>query len=324
MSKSKVIYCTYFDKGYLLKGLALHASLIKYDPSAKLWVLCMDEYTKTLLDRMKLRGVTTVALKDFEDKELKTAKSNRSLVEYYWTCTPSVPLYVLKHNPTVDIVAYLDADLFFYTAPQIIIDELNQGSMYIVEHRYPPAEQYRDNVNGRFNVAVTYFRNDKNGIACMKDWRAKCNEWCYLKEEPGRFGDQLYLNEWPHKFKGVVISQNLGVDAAPWNIAKYSVTSKNNSAYIDHDQLVVYHFHQLDYFAPGQFDLARGYKFSHAIENYIYKPYLKTLDEVYAKVKKIDSDFRLIPPKRSISVKIKSKVSKYFGPLYWRLRGLIQ
>ena len=103
-----------------------------------------------------------------------------------------------------------------------------------------------------------------------------------------------------------------------------SVTSKNNSAYIDHDQLVVYHFHQLDYFAPGQFDLARGYKFSHAIENYIYKPYLKTLDEVYAKVKKIDSDFRLIPPKRSISAKIKSKVSKYFGPLYWRLRGLIQ
>ena len=322
MNKSKVIYCTYFNQNYLLKGLAMHASLIAHEPSAKLWILCMDDYTKDIIDRMRLAGVTTITLAEFEDKELKIAKGNRSLVEYYWTCTPSLPRYILKKNPQIDLVTYLDADLYFYSSPAPIFRELGNNSLYIVEHRYPPAETYRDNISGRFNVAVNVFRNDTIGKACLNYWRAKCNEWCYLKEEPGRFGDQLYLNEWPAKFKKLVISQNLGVDAAPWNIAKYSVTKKKDRVFIDQHELVVYHFHQLEYYNPANYEFAHGYLFTPAVKQYIYQPYIQAMNQAYALTKQYDPTYQLVPPPKPISAKIKAMISKYFGSTYWYLRGL--
>jgi len=324
MSKSKVIYCTYFNKNYLLKGLALHASLVKFDPSAKLWILCMDNCTKELLDRMALKGVTTIALADFEDEELKIAKTNRSLVEYFWTCTPSVPRYVLRKNREIDMAFYLDADLFFYSSPEPIFKEFGTSSIYMVEHRYPEGEMYRCDISGRFNVAVNIFRNDKEGNACVNYWRAKCNEWCYLKEEPGRFGDQLYLNEWPTKYKKVTISLNLGVDAAPWNISKYSVSEKKGETYINQDKLIIYHFHQLEYYTPQNYIFAEGYSFSTPIKDYIYKPYIQALNTAFAMAKKFDPNYKLIPQIKSPYVKLKRVVSKYFGPTYWYLRGIFQ
>ena len=114
MKIDNIVYCTYFDKGFLLKGLALHASLIKFNPDAKLWILAFDKFTEELLKKMKLKGVTVIALEDFEDKELLAVKPSRHPVEYYWTCTPSWALYVLKNNSDAKYIVYLDADMLFY------------------------------------------------------------------------------------------------------------------------------------------------------------------------------------------------------------------
>lgn len=324
MKKPIVRYCTYFNKNYLLKGLALHSSLVRHDPGAKLDILCMDDYTKNLLDKMALKGVTTIALTDFEDDELQLAKSNRSLVEYFWTCTPSLPRYVLKKHPNTELIFYLDADLYFYSSPKPIIKELGSNSIYIVEHRYPADQKHRDNISGRFNVAVNIFRNDKTGKACLERWRNQCNEWCYLKEEPGRFGDQLYLNEWPDRYMNTVISKNLGVDAAPWNIMQYKVRKTNQELLINNYPLIVYHFHQLEYYNPASYTYAHGYRFEKAVITNIYQPYIKELNKVLLKVKQIDSSYELKVPIKPISVKIKSTISKYAGPIYWRIRGIWQ
>lgn len=324
VKKPKIRYTTYFNKYYLLKGLALHTSLIQHDPTAKLDILCMDDYTKDILDRLKLKGVTTIALSDFEDDALKEAKSNRSLVEYFWTCTPSLPRYVLAKHPELDMVSYFDADLFFYSSLKPIFAEIGDKSIYMVEHRYPDDQKYRDDISGRFNVAVQFWRNNKIGHACINWWRDKCNEWCYLKEEPGRFGDQLYLNQWPKLFKSIAISKNLGVNAAPWNIAQYKVAKKKGEVYINSDKLVVYHFHQLEYFNPDNYDYAHGYQFDQSTVKHIYQPYIKALNRELKRVQHLDPTFELIPPKKPLSAILKSKVSKYFGPLYWHLRGLWQ
>lgn len=36
------VYCTYFDHNYLSRGVALHRSLQRHAPGARLWVCCED------------------------------------------------------------------------------------------------------------------------------------------------------------------------------------------------------------------------------------------------------------------------------------------
>lgn len=302
--KQKLIYCTYFNKAYLQKGLALHASLVRHNPTAKLWILCMDDYTKELLDKMKLKGVTTISLSSFEDQQLLKAKKNRSLVEYFWTCTPSLPLYVLNHNKQAQHVIYLDADLFFYSSLSPILKEMGKKSIYIVEHRYPEDQKYRDNISGRFNVGLIVFKRDDQGLSCLKRWRKQCNQWCYLKPENGKMGDQMYLNEWPNLYTNLSISKNLGVNAAPWNINQYQVTKKNNQTYINKDKLIFYHFHQLEILGQSQFRYAHGYKFSKNTVNHIYNSYIKELKNQHKVIISFDPSFKIIPNKPSLSDRI--------------------
>jgi hypothetical protein len=92
-------FCTYFDRNYLPRALALYRSLREHCSEFRLWELCMDEATHEALTQLKLPEVERIALNDLErnDDLLLRAKQNRSQVEYYFTCTPSLPLYVLSH-----------------------------------------------------------------------------------------------------------------------------------------------------------------------------------------------------------------------------------
>jgi len=110
-------YCTYFDAGYLVSGLTLYHSL-KNESSSPflLWVLCLDQTAKDALDERANQNIRTISLRDLEesDPELLSIKGTRSLVEYYFTCTPCLPWYILKTHEEVKDITYLDSDIFFF------------------------------------------------------------------------------------------------------------------------------------------------------------------------------------------------------------------
>ena len=97
-------FCTYFDCHYLARALVLYDSLKRHGGDFKLWMLCMDEQSYAALAKLKLPEVNLLTLGELErdDAALLQAKSNRSLLEYYFTCTPSLPLFILKHYSDVD------------------------------------------------------------------------------------------------------------------------------------------------------------------------------------------------------------------------------
>lgn len=324
MVENNVIFCTYFDRGFLLKGLALHDSLIKHNPEARLWVLVFDRYSERILKKMDLKGVTVVPLREFEDKELRAVKKTRSSVEYYWTCTPSWPLYIFEKVKNAGYVVYLDADLYFYSDPMAGVNEIRDCSLLAVEHRFPKGRENMALDAGRFNVAFNVFKNDAVGIRCLKRWREQCLDWCYWKAEDGRLGDQMYLDEWPKLYKeGLVVSKNKGVDAAPWNISQNKVVKLKGGIFVDSDRLVCYHFHQFQILGPNNFYRVYGYTLSKNVVEYIYKPYEEELRRQYKKVKKADPNFEV-----RVSTKTKIDVLKYglvrnLGPIYWRIRSLL-
>jgi len=327
MIQDKVVFCTYFDKNFLQKGLSLHTSLIRHYPEAKLWILAFDKYTEKILNKMKLKGVTVIALNEFEDKELLAIKGTRNKVEYIWTATSSLPFYVFKKLPSADIVCYLDADLYFYSSVLPGILEIGDKSILVAEHRFPPGREHIAKDSGRFNVAFNVFRNDKVGTICLKRWRKQCIDWCYWKLEDEKLGDQMYLDEWPKLYKdNLVISKNIGVDAAPWNISQYKVSNKKGSVLLNKEKLICYHFHQFQILGPNNFSRVLGYTLSKDVIKYIYEPYEEELRKQYKIVKKYDKDFEIKPPQNNENKTqiLKQKLAKYIGPFYWKIKGWLK
>jgi hypothetical protein len=322
LTEGNIIYCTYFDKGFLMKGLALHESLIRYQPNAKIWILALDEYTEIILKKMKLKGTSIVALKDFEDKSLLAAKKTRHLIEYYWTCTPAWIKYILTKSPETKYVVYLDGDLFFYSNPDAGVYEIKDKSILAVEHRFPKGREGMAEGSGRFNVAFNVFKNDGMGLKCLERWRKQCLEWCYWKTESGKLGDQKYLDEWPNLYsEQLSIPQNKGLDTAPWNVSQYKVTTRGGKIFVDEDKLICYHFHQFKILAPNHYSRVMGYTLSNNVVKYIYEPYESELKNQYEKILKYDGNFKINKTESDNSAPKVLPFANYLSPVYWWLKG---
>ena len=277
-------YCSYFDHRYMPRGLAMIRSLRRFEPAAPIWVLCLDELCFQLMSAINEPNVRLIGMEEFEegDEGLAAARKDRSLVEYYFTCTPSLVRFVLQRAAEGDTVTYLDADLFFFSDPSPLHAELGSDSVAIVAHRF--TEELRDREEyGKYNVGWLTFRNDERGRAVQEWWRNRCNEWCFDRLEGDRFADQKYLERFGELFKGVVALAHDGANVAPWNIGRYDVTCREGAVFIDDRPLVFFHFHGLKalgevaYRAPH-----RAYRapFGHEIRRRIYRPYVRELASI--------------------------------------------
>ncbi len=276
-------YCTYFDARYLPRALALYASLRRHEEAFTLHALCLDAAAHSTLLRLAIPNLRPISLRQLTDAypQLLEAQRNRSLVEFYFTCSPALPLYVMDHTPMqrVDLVTYLDADLYFFDTPEAVFRELGTGSVAIVEHRYPRKLEHLA-AHGKYNVGWVSFRNDTNGRASLRWWFESCVAWCYERVEQGRYADQGYLNDFPRMFAGVVSIQNRGANAAPWNLAGARLGCDANRVTIDGDPLVFYHFHRLKIVRPYLFDPGLdhyGVEPNPIVTRRIYGPYLQEL-----------------------------------------------
>jgi hypothetical protein len=296
-------FCTYFDRNYLTRGLTLYNSLRQHcQRPFVLWILCFDGETYDILSRLDLPGVRLISQEEFEagDEELLRAKVNRSRVEYYWTCTPSLPLYVLRYNSEVELITYLDADLYFYSDPQPIFDELGDGSILIIGHRFPPELKHLEKF-GKYNVGTLVFRRGEHGLAILNHWRAQCLDWCYARWEDGKFGDQKYLDDWPDFFRGVVVLQHKGAGLAPWNYSRYEVSLSGRTQTVDGQPLIFYHFHS--------FRMMNAYVVEPTLHNYgislkqalrFYVPYAHALRRTQQQVEKVSAGVALVNPPTSL------------------------
>lgn len=244
--------CTHFDRRYLARGLVLYRSLRRVGTEFTLHVFCLDEATKRALDTLSLPGVVTYSLTDLErdNPQLLAVRETRTRVEYYWTLTPMTCLHVLNSQPEVNLLVRVDADLSFYADPSPVLEELGDGSVLLTAHRLSP--EFFDSPDepalwgGTYNVQFEAFRRTPTAIAALEWWRDRCLEWCYDRFEPGRYGDQKYLEKLPELFDGVVTASNPGAGLAPWNVASHRIETNNGDVSIDGSPLIFHHFQSLE------------------------------------------------------------------------------
>lgn len=282
----KRYFCTYFDRNYLAKGLALIHSLQKVAKNDfEIFVVCLDEISRLVLQKLNIRNATLIPFHDIEyrDFPLLEKKKTRSLVEYYFTSTPSIILYLLLKFPHIDIITYLDSDIFFFNNFDPIFDELGDNSILLHKHNFPDRLKYLEKESGIYNVGLVSFRNDKIGFEALKWWREKCLEWCYLRVEEERMADQKYLEKFPKLFSKVKELRHPGCALAPWNFENYTYNLVNSQLTSNNYPIIFVHFHSLEILKPTVFLLAKHptYRFPKIVLQNFYLPYLNQLTNEY-------------------------------------------
>lgn len=288
-------FCTLFDSNYLTRGLAMYHSLSSCEDTFHLYIFAFDDQAFRILNKLMLKNVTVISLQDFEDEELLAVKPNRSKAEYCWTCTPSTIKYVIDKFK-VDNCTYIDADLYFYNSPKVLLEEMNSNSVLITEHRY--TKKYdRSEIAGKYCVQFITFKNDSYGIKVLDWWRNACLEWCYNRYEDGKFGDQKYLDDWTTRFEKVHVLQHHGGGLAPWNIQQYRIQNiEENNIFLSRIEknvtfkVIFYHYHYVRFYKNNVVDLG-WFKLAKSMVQLFYNNYINALDKSLNQVKTINPEF---------------------------------
>ena len=266
-------------------------SLTRHDHVCRIFVLCMDEVTLQVLNRLNIAQVTLIALNDFETSSLLEIKKSRSVAEYCWTCTPHLAQHVLSQFPEVGHVVYIDADLMFFSSPSLIFKEIETDSVSIIEHRFSKGFESAI-VNGKYNVQWVGFKRDPDGIAVLNWWADRCREWCFNRLEDGKFGDQKYLDNWVEIFGSVYEIRNIGAGVGPWNYASYDIQRRNDQVLIDNTPLIFYHFHGYKMLDDGGCTpMPFVYMKNHDVPAEIYEPYRHALWSALMEIREILPSF---------------------------------
>ena len=249
----KLNFCTLFDANYLDKGIVLYNSLEKLNIPFEIYVLPMDDKCSEILQIINKKYLTVIDYLDFLDDELKEIKGQRTRAEFCWTCTAKLIKYALTKY-TLDNCTYVDADLYFYSNPQILFKEMinSNAKVQIVKNNFRRYEAPLFEKNaGRFCVEFNTFLNDPEAIKVLDSWVNDCITECSYGITEDVMGDQKYLEKWPLIYSCINITKNQGAGVAPWNINKF-VIKKIDGKYIVFDKeskekwpLVFYHYQNI-------------------------------------------------------------------------------
>jgi len=279
----KLAYCTYFDSGYLSRGLALIQSLRENGDDSPVWIMALDDAAHAYLTDANLPGVTSLRVAELEAAipELASLRAERSRMEYYFTTTPLLVKHVMAKYSEPTTVIYLDADLYFYGDPAQVVTALGDGSVGIIEHRYQPRLARRLAKYGRFNVGWVGFRSDERGTRVLDWWGQSTLEWCGDTPTDGKYADQGYLDRFPD-FEGVTVLGSQGFNLAPWNTAGRDIRSTEGGVTIDGDPLVFFHFHGVKrtkrWWMTSQ--LVYSAWLTRVLRDDVYEPYVRRLEEI--------------------------------------------
>ena len=274
-------FCTYFDFNYLVYAKILSESLNKYQPRHTLFIVSMDDLVFKELNSNPLPKTVVFSHKKLTEfsPALKKIKQERSLAEYFFTCSALVCKFILKKNPNIDILNYIDSDLCFYSSPEPLFNELGKASIGIIPHRFHWTSKSKIKY-GKFNVGWISFRNDIEGNKCVSEWAKNCLEWCFQRLDQGRYADQKYLNYWPAKYSNLKILNHKGANLAIWNVKNYLIKLNKDKIFIDDKPLIFYHFAGLKQLNSTMFQTNLSSYFvtlnGILLEN-IYMPYIKKI-----------------------------------------------
>lgn len=294
----KTTLCTLYNSLYLDKGLVLFDSLKDCASDFELYVLCMDDKCFEVLSNQNEERLIPIRLSDVENDKMLIAKSNRSMAEYCWTCSSRLIQYIFEEFAP-QCCTYIDADMYFYHDPQILVDEMLEAgkSVMMVPHRFSEREIHLEKKVGKYCVEFNCFKNDKSGNSVLLYWHNQCLDCCSCMDDGIHWGDQKYMDEWELMYPDIVhVCNHFGAGVASWNIDSYKDLNKTDYTIYHKEskkrfETIFFHFHSLKYYSRKEIDtcvVAYNQNIDYELVDGFFVDYLNRLEQ---KKKYLETDY---------------------------------
>jgi hypothetical protein len=282
------LYTTIFTAGYLPRALALYSSFRKHNGSARFAFACMDEEAAAVLEILDLPGSLVYRENDFAGERLLALKGERGVGEYCWTAKPFALGHLLERHPETDWVVYVDTDMLAFGDPDVALSDIGQADFVLTPHRFTKEFSSYAPSAGLYNAGYVAFRNSPVGRAALAHWTALCVESCSAIVTAETYADQKYLERLLTAFPSGAASHHPGLNAAPWNIGQYRLTSSAGRVRLNESPLLLYHFQSLRVFNGRWLDLYfGGRRLPASVRRMIYRPYLDALTRSYRRLQSV-------------------------------------
>ena len=180
----------------------------------------------------------------------------------------------------------MDSDLYFFESPDIIFQNQQDWSVLLtVEEK---KRRKNSKKTGKDNSGFISFKNNGNGLECLRWWKEKCFESCAIDFDANIFGDQLYLDQMPELFTGICDITTPGNKYRTLELLKYHYHIIDKKFYIDQVPLIYFHFSGFRIQAKNQIKLIHGFKRNLP---YIFKVYIYEINQVIEEVEKVNPIF---------------------------------
>lgn len=282
MSKKNVAF-TICAKNYMAQALTLKESFEKYNDETDFFIFLSDK-----IDNEKLPKV--IPLDNSWIPEWEKMAFKYDVIEFSTSIKPFC--IDLLFSKEYEKVIYLDPDICVFSTLETIYEKLDNNSIILTPHHCELIENYNgpiaDNAVsnvGIYNLGFIAIKNNIIGQSVVNWWKKRLSDSCYISYEEGLFVDQKWMDFIPGFFpKEVLISRNLGLNVALWNIQERTVYKKDDTYYVKstinqgrEDKLLFYHFSGFNPETPHLID-----KRNNMYTSVLY-PEMKELLEYYAK-----------------------------------------
>lgn len=309
---SKKFICTYFDYNFLPRGLALYYSIKQYHNEFDFFVLAFDDQTYDYLNNLNEANLKLISFKKYDAYFQTSSVRFEDKKQYYFSATPNLCIYLFDTNPNIDILLYLDADVFLFNSLGPLYEEFGDSSIGVCPHRVNPLLKLFVKHYGKYNVGVNMFRNSETGFKCLRDWKNECDNW--YPNKPGYplkfFSDQIFLDSWENKYNGVKIIENIGINVCYWNAVNYTFKKIDDVYFVNNKPLIIYHFSSLRKESDNTWNAYSIYGLV-SVKNTLREIYIKYINQIES-FGLSNKKWEKINHKESIQKRISHFILKFF------------
>jgi hypothetical protein len=246
----KIIF-TICSNNYLAQAKALGDSILETNPDYQFFIGLVDTLSPEINYDTEI-GHPIILSKELGITDFDSLWKKYNIIELNTCLKPFYLKYFTKNNSDLTHLMYFDPDTLVFGNLEDIENELTVNKEIILTphilNPIPlddklPSESIFLNY-GLYNLGFIGIKNPKNNLSFFEWWGERTYKIGYDKVAQGLFVDQLWMNLTPLFFDNTVISKNLGLNMAPWNLHERIITKSQNKILTvnNKNKLIFYHF----------------------------------------------------------------------------------